>query len=211
MTPSSESWDMLGHAYSFDQKTQPVMGPHNVKVGFRWTRQGGGRLNPQNPEFRYQTKADLLAKQAERRNTVVRCASITTPTWTSMADSSRTIGASTRGSCSTLACATTRIGYTGQAEVGPSRPDRERESGEHVHFAKTDFGAIRPPGQAYEPDRVNFGPELVLPGQRTRQATRWCAAALASLQPALACDCLQSAASSAGAVPRELEQNRGRR
>jgi hypothetical protein len=60
-TPSTESWDMEGTAYSLDQKVSRSLGQHLFKAGFRFVRQTGSRSNPENPVFRYSNKADLLA------------------------------------------------------------------------------------------------------------------------------------------------------
>ncbi|MGH9373689.1 MAG: TonB-dependent receptor domain-containing protein, partial [Vicinamibacterales bacterium] len=60
-TPSTETWDMEGTAYTFDQKLSRAAGQHLFKMGVRWARQTGSRSNPENPVFAYQNKADLLA------------------------------------------------------------------------------------------------------------------------------------------------------
>ena len=60
-TPRSEIWDMSGTTYSFEQKFSRGFQRHLVKTGFRYLRETGGRLNPENPSFTYQTYADLLA------------------------------------------------------------------------------------------------------------------------------------------------------
>ena len=60
-TPSTETWDMEGTAYTYDQKLSRAVGQHLMKVGFRWARQTGSRSNPENPVFQFQNLADLLA------------------------------------------------------------------------------------------------------------------------------------------------------
>jgi hypothetical protein len=51
-TPSTETWDMEGTAYTFDQKVSHSRGQHLFKLGFRWARQTGSRSNPENPVIR---------------------------------------------------------------------------------------------------------------------------------------------------------------
>ncbi|MBA2353769.1 MAG: TonB-dependent receptor [Acidobacteria bacterium] len=60
-TPSSEVYELAGGAYSFDQKLSRAMGRHFLKTGFRWVRQTGNKMSPQNPNFTYQTLPDALA------------------------------------------------------------------------------------------------------------------------------------------------------
>ncbi len=60
-TPSTETWDMHGTAYTFDQKFSRPAGNHLLKAGVRWARQTGNRSNPENPVFQFQNKADLFA------------------------------------------------------------------------------------------------------------------------------------------------------
>ena len=158
MTPSSESWDMLGHAYSFDQKLSRVMGPHNIKVGFRWTRQGGGRLNPQNPEFRYQTRADLLANIP---NAVIP--SFGAPPYNSHLDE---YGGFVQDDWRVNKRLVLNLGlrYDSysviQVRAKSDLPVQIVNVNRASTFTlqKTDFGTIRPPDKPYEPDRVNFGP-----------------------------------------------------
>lgn len=60
-TTSAEILELKGHTTSAEQKFSRIMGAHNVKAGFRWMRNGGGKTNPQNPSHSYQNLADLLA------------------------------------------------------------------------------------------------------------------------------------------------------
>jgi hypothetical protein len=60
-TPSSEVYDLTGGALSFDQKLSRTFGRHFIKTGFRWMRQTGNKMSPQNPQFAYQNLADTLA------------------------------------------------------------------------------------------------------------------------------------------------------
>lgn len=60
-TTSAEILELKGHTSSADQKVSRIVGAHNLKAGFRWMRNGGGKTNPQNPSHSYQSLADLLA------------------------------------------------------------------------------------------------------------------------------------------------------
>ncbi|HYR83614.1 MAG TPA: TonB-dependent receptor [Terriglobia bacterium] len=161
-TPSSESWDMTGHAYNFDQKLSRVVGTHNVKVGFRWTRQGGGRLNPQNPEFRYQNKADLLAN---RPNAVIP--SFGAPPYNAHLDEyGGFIQDDWRVNKRLVLNLGLRYDSYSVIQVKPTSdlPAQIVNVNPPNTFTlqKMDFGAIRPPDKPYEPDRVNFGPRAGL-------------------------------------------------
>jgi hypothetical protein len=60
-TVSSEILDLNGRSWSVDQKLGRIIGAHNVKLGFRWYRQGGSKTNPQNPNVTFLNLNDLFA------------------------------------------------------------------------------------------------------------------------------------------------------
>ena len=60
-TVSAEILELKGRSWSADQKLSRIMGTHNVKLGFRWYRQGGSKTNPQNPNVSFLNLNDLLA------------------------------------------------------------------------------------------------------------------------------------------------------
>lgn len=60
-TVSSEILELHGRSWSADQKFSRIIGPHNVKLGFRWYRQGGSKTNPQNPNVTFLNLTDLFA------------------------------------------------------------------------------------------------------------------------------------------------------
>ena len=97
-TRRSEIWDMAGTTYSFEQKFSRGFQRHLVKAGFRFMRETGGRLNPENPSFTFNNYADALANIPRELNT-----SFGAPphgrTWTTTARSSRTTGALAAVSC----------------------------------------------------------------------------------------------------------------
>ena len=62
-TPTAEVLAMRGRSCSAEQKFGRIVGSHTLKTGFRWAREGGSKTNPQNPNFTFQTIADLLANR----------------------------------------------------------------------------------------------------------------------------------------------------
>jgi outer membrane receptor protein involved in Fe transport len=60
-TTSAEILELRGHTSSAEQKFSRIKGAHNVKAGFRWMRNGGGKTNPQNPSLTFQSLSDFLA------------------------------------------------------------------------------------------------------------------------------------------------------
>ena len=60
-TTSAEILELRGHTTNAEQKFSRIQGAHNVKAGFRWMRNGGGKTNPQNPSHSFQSLADFLA------------------------------------------------------------------------------------------------------------------------------------------------------
>ena len=67
-TPTAEILAMRGRSFSLDQKYSRFVGPHTLKMGFRWSREGGSKTNPQNPNFSFQTIDDLLANAPNSMN-----------------------------------------------------------------------------------------------------------------------------------------------
>ena len=60
-TAHAEILDMAGTAYSFEQKFSRGFQRHQVKAGFRFMRETGSHINPEDPAFSFQTYNDLLA------------------------------------------------------------------------------------------------------------------------------------------------------
>ena len=96
-TPRSEIWDMKG-SHTASSRSSLGTQRHLVKAGFRFMRETGGRLNPENPSFTYQTYADLLANIPQSLSTRSARRRTTRP-WISTAGSFRTIGAWATASC----------------------------------------------------------------------------------------------------------------
>lgn len=67
-TPTSEVLALRGRSWSFEQKFSKIYSGHTIKTGFRWGRAAGSKTNPQNPNFTFQTIADLLANTPNAMN-----------------------------------------------------------------------------------------------------------------------------------------------
>jgi len=157
-TPRSEIWDMAGKTYSVEQKLSRAYQRHLLKAGFRFMRETGGRLNPENPSFTYQTYADLLANVPTSLAT-----SFGAPPHDSKMDQySGFFQDDWRvGNRLTLNLGL-RYDYYGVVEVRPTT-DVAVEIVNYeapTDLRKMDFGALRDPLRPYEPDRNNFGPRM---------------------------------------------------
>ena len=157
-TPRSEIWDMSGKTYSFEQKLSRAYQRHLLKAGFRFQRDGGGRLNPENPSFTYQTYADLLANIPTSLAT-----SFGAPPHDSKMDQ---YGGFFQDDWRVGNRLTLNLGlrydYFGQVEVRPTT-DVAVEIVNYeapTDLRKMDFGPLRDPLRPYEPDGNNVGPRL---------------------------------------------------
>jgi outer membrane receptor protein involved in Fe transport len=157
-TPRSEIWDMSGKTYSFEQKLSRGYQRHLLKAGFRFQRDGGGRLNPENPSFTYQTYADLLANIPTALAT-----SFGAPPHDSKLDQ---YGGFLQDDWRVGNRLTLNLGlrydYYGQVRVRPTT-DVAVEIVNYeapTDLRKMDFGPLRDPLRPYEPDGNNFAPRL---------------------------------------------------
>src|SRR5262245_9432620 len=155
-TPRSEIWDMSGKTYSFEQKLSRGFQRHLVKAGFRFMRETGGRLNPENPSFTFQTYADALANIPQSLSTSFGAP----PHDSDMDQYSGFIQDDWRvGNRLTLNLGL-RYDYYGVVKVRPTTPVEV----EIVNFEaptdlrKMDFGPLRDPFRPYEPDGNNIAP-----------------------------------------------------
>jgi len=155
-TPSAEIYQLSGVAYSAEQKITRLFDRHLVKAGGRWVRQAGDRENPQNPAFRYQNKADLLANIP---NQVI--ASFGAPPHKSHLDEFSAFVQDTWRPTSRLvvdlglrydAYRTIIVEPSTSAAVAIVNFDPPTD------FRSMNFGAQRDPLKPYDPDLVNFGP-----------------------------------------------------
>ena len=155
-TPRSEIWDMAGTTYSFEQKVSRNLQRHLVKVGLRVMRETGGRLNPENPSFTYQTYADLLANIPQSLST-----SFGAPPHDSTMDQySGFVQDDWRLRSHFVLNLGLRYDYYGQVKVRPTTdvPVEIVNYEAPTDLRKLDFGALRDPRRPYEPDGNNFGP-----------------------------------------------------
>jgi hypothetical protein len=155
-TPRSEIWDMKGITYSVEQKVTRSFQRHLLKAGFRFMRETGGRLNPENPSFTFQTYADLLANIPQSLST-----SFGAPAHDSKMDQySGFIQDDWRLGNRFVLNLGLRYDYYGQVKVRPTTdvPVEIVNFEAPTDLRKMDFGALRDPLRPYEPDGNNFGP-----------------------------------------------------
>ena len=155
-TPSAEIYQLSGTAYSAEQKASRLFDQHLIKVGGRWVRQAGDRENPQNPEFRYQNKADLLANSP---NQVI--ANFGAPQHKSHLDE---FGLFVQDDWRATSKLVLNLGLRYDSYSTIIVEPRTGAPVQIVNFDPPsdlrlmDFGAIRDPRHPYNPDHVNFGP-----------------------------------------------------
>ena len=157
-TPRSEIWDMKGITYSFEQKFSRAYQRHLVKTGFRYLREKGGRLNPENPSFTYQNYGELLANIPTSLST-----SYGAPPHDSNMDSySFFVQDDWRLGSRFVLNAGLRYDYHGHVKVYPTT-DVPVEIVNYEKFTdinKLDFGPLRDPMEPYNSDGNNFGPRV---------------------------------------------------
>jgi outer membrane receptor protein involved in Fe transport len=155
-TPRSEIWDMAGTTYSFEQKFSRGYQRHLLKAGFRFMRETGGRLNPENPSFTFNNYADALANIPRELNT-----SFGAPPHTSHMDNySAFLQDDWRVGSNFVLNLGLRYDYYGTIKLRATTPVEV----EIVNFEKAtdlrklDFGPLRDPQEPINPDTMNFGP-----------------------------------------------------
>jgi len=155
-TPRSEIWDMSGKTYSFEQKLSRGFQRHMIKTGFRFMRETGGRLNPENPSFSFQTYADALANIPQSLSTSFGAP----PHDSDMDQYSGFVQDDWRVGNRLVLNLGMRYDYYGQVKVRPTT-DVAVEIVNYeapTDLRKMDFGPLRDPLRPYEPDGNNFGP-----------------------------------------------------
>jgi carboxypeptidase family protein/TonB-dependent receptor-like protein len=155
-TPRSEIWDMKGITYSFEQKVSRSFQRHLLKAGGRFMRETGGRLNPENPSFTFQTYADLLANIPQSLST-----SFGAPPHDSKMDQySLFMQDDWRLGNRFVLNLGLRYDYYGQVRVRATTdvPVEIVNYEAPTDLRKMDFGALRDPLRPYEPDGNNLAP-----------------------------------------------------
>lgn len=158
-TPGSEVWDMDGTAYTFEQKLSRAAGRHLFKLGFRWARQTGSRSNPENPVFRFQSKADLLANTPSE----VRPTFGAPPHRSRLDEFGGFLQDDWRVHGRLVLNLGLRYDYYPVVSLEPTTdvPVQIVNLEAPSDLRRMDFGAPRDPRQPYEPDGwVNLGPRL---------------------------------------------------
>src|SRR5687768_10012940 len=154
----AEIWDMRGTTYSFEQKFSRGFQRHLVKVGARFMRETGGRMNPEIPKVQFNNFADALANKPRELNTSFGAPphKSTMDNYSAFAQDDWRLGGNF------VLNLGLRYDYYGVIKVVPTTPVEV----EIVNFEratdlrKLDFGALRDPLRPYEPDSMNFGPRV---------------------------------------------------
>jgi hypothetical protein len=157
-TPHSEILDMAGKTYSFEQKFSRGFQRHLVKTGLRFMREKGSHQNPEDPDFAYQTYADLLANIVNAHNTTFGAP----PHDSRMDQYGAFIQDDWRMGNSFVLNLGLRWDYYGVAKVYATTgvPVELVNLENPTDLRKLDFGPKRDPLRPYEPDGNNVGPRL---------------------------------------------------
>ena len=155
-TVSSEILELKGRSWSVDQKLGRIIGPHNVKLGVRWYRQGGSKTNPQNPNVTFLNLTDLFANVP---NSVVLMNG--KPSHDGHLDEfGGFIQDDWRVNKSLVLNLGLRYDNYMVVRIQPttSTPAEIVNLEPATDLTKMDFGAFRDPNSPYDPDHYNFGP-----------------------------------------------------
>jgi hypothetical protein len=157
-TPHSEILDMAGKTYSLEQKFSRGYQRHLVKAGFRFMREKGSHMNPEDPDFAYQNYADLLANVVNSQNTTYGAP----PHDSRMDQYGAFIQDDWRLGNSLVLNLGLRWDYYGVAKVTATTPVPVElvNLGNPTDLRKLDFGPKTDPLKPYEPDGNNVGPRV---------------------------------------------------
>jgi hypothetical protein len=157
-TPLAEVLAMRGRSYSAEQKFSRFIGAHNLKVGFRWSREGGSKTNPQNPNYSFQTIPDLLANRPNSMNLQSG-----QPPHDAHIDS---YGVFLQDDWRATQRLVLNLGVrfdfypAFRVKATSDRPAEIVNLESPTDLNKMDFGPPRPPDDIYNPDMFNVGPRV---------------------------------------------------
>jgi hypothetical protein len=155
-SPTAEVLAMRGRSYSVEQKFGRIVASHTLKTGFRWGREAGSKTNPQNPNFSFQTIADLLANIPNSMNLQTG-----QPAHDAHMDNfGLFLQDDWRVNSRLMLNLGMRLDFypTFQVEATTDRPAEIVNLESPTDIRLMDFGAPRPPDKIYNPDWVNIGP-----------------------------------------------------
>jgi outer membrane receptor protein involved in Fe transport len=157
-TVSAEILELKGRSWSADQKLSRIIGPHNVKLGFRWYRQGGSKTNPQNPNITFLNLNDLFANIP---NSVVLMNG-KPPHDGRLDEFGGFIQDDWRVNKSLVLNLGLRYDNYWVVRIKPttSTPAEIVNLEPATDLRKMDFGGFRDPKKPYDPDHFNFGPRV---------------------------------------------------
>jgi Carboxypeptidase regulatory-like domain/TonB dependent receptor/TonB-dependent Receptor Plug Domain len=159
-TAAAEVLDMRTHSFNLDQKLIRLMGAHNLKVGFRWMREGGNKTNPEAARLAYQTLGDLFANVPN--SAIVLYGQ--PPHYIRLDQWGGFIQDDWRVNNKLMLNLGLRYDYYPVTRFRPTTdiPAEIINLNPPSDLRKMDFGAPRPQDSIYEPARLNFGPRLGL-------------------------------------------------
>jgi hypothetical protein len=157
-TTSAEILELRGHTTTAEQKFSHIKGPHNLKTGFRWMRNGGGKTNPQNPSHTFQTLADFLANIP----TSIRLDNGKPPHDAHIDEFGGFIQDDWRVNNRLILNLGIRYDYypTISIHAKTSTPAEIVNLESPTNLRKMDFGPLRDAKRPYDPDGDNFGPRI---------------------------------------------------
>jgi len=155
-TVSAEILELKGRSWSADQKLSRILGPHNVKIGFRWYRQGGSKTNPQNPNVSFLNLNDLLANTPNS----VTLMNGKPPHDGHLDEFGAFIQDDWRVNKSLVLNLGLRYDNYLVVKIRPttSTPAQIVNLESATDLRKMNFGGFRDADKPYDPDRLNFGP-----------------------------------------------------
>ncbi len=157
-TPTSEVLALRGRSWSAEQKVSKILSAHTFKAGMRWGREGGSKSNPQNPNYSFQTIADLLSNTPNSLN----LQNGQPPHDAHMDNFGGFLQDDWRVNTRLVLNLGVRLDFypTFQAEATSDRPAEIVNLESPTNLRLMDFGAPRAQNKIYNPDWLNIGPRV---------------------------------------------------